>query len=141
MITERILLTGILAVLGVVVVTVMRQAHMRRLNRTAMPMKAAGAIVPETAVSAYPTLLYFRSDGCAACPTQARHLDQLMDRWNGRVSIRKIDADAEPEAAAQFGIFTLPTTIVMDGAGIVRQINYGLTNTHKLIQQLETLSK
>ncbi len=135
MIVERVLLTGVLVVLGALVFALARQSHVWRLNRV-----ARGAQVAETAVPGLPTLLYFRRDGCAACPTQARYLDQVGERWNGRVIIRKIDADAEPETAAQFGVFTLPTTLVMDNMGHVRQINYGLTHTQKLIQQLERLS-
>ncbi|MCA9974173.1 MAG: thioredoxin family protein [Chloroflexota bacterium] len=134
MIIERVLLTGVFAILGILVFTVMRQTHVRRLNRAGQQGQAK-----ETAVFGQPTLLYFRSDGCAVCPTQSRYLDQLAERWHGRITIRKIDADAEPETAVQFGIFTLPTTIVMDSKGTVRQINYGLTHPHKLAQQLEAL--
>lgn len=86
-----------------------------------------------------PMLLYFRSDQCAPCVTQARYLEQLEQSWNGRVTIQKIDTDAQPEKAHQYGVFTLPTTILVDNVGQIRQINYGLTNVQKLSQQLSTL--
>jgi thiol-disulfide isomerase/thioredoxin len=86
-----------------------------------------------------PTILYFQSDTCAACPTQSRFLEQLNGEWHGRVAIQKIDADQEPEIATQYHVFTLPTTILIDEVGQVREINYGLTNTHKLSKQVASL--
>jgi thioredoxin-like negative regulator of GroEL len=60
--------------------------------------------------------------------------------WSGRLTIESIDAAQEPDKAAQFRIFTLPTTILVDKAGVVREINYGLTHTQKLKKQLEGIS-
>lgn len=126
---ERLVITLMLVVLGVGITLWFKRRHVRRLNQGAAA----------TAVSPTPTILYFGSDNCAACPTQGIVLDQLTTEWNGRVAIKKIDAEAEPEKAAQFGVFTLPTTILMDAKGSVREINYGLTYAHKLNQQLANL--
>ena len=123
---ERLLIVLILTLVGSVVYTAVRQLHMRRLGR-------------KTAGNGRPTLLYFRSEHCAPCVTQSRYLEQVAQKWNGRLAIHKIDADAEPEKAQQFGVFTLPTTILIDKLGAVRQINYGLTNDQKLSQQLNVL--
>ena len=86
-----------------------------------------------------PTLLYFRSDSCAPCVTQASYLQALEQQIGGQVSIQKIDADMEPNVASLFGIFTLPTTLIIDKGGEVRHINYGLTAATKLAQQLESI--
>jgi thiol-disulfide isomerase/thioredoxin len=86
-----------------------------------------------------PALLYFRSDGCAACPAQSRAIDHLAAEWDGRLRVERIDAEREPETAARYGVFTLPTTIWLDGHGHVRQINYGLARADKLSQQAATL--
>ena len=86
-----------------------------------------------------PTILYFQSDHCAACPTQSRFLEQVNTAWHGRVAIQKIDADREPDKASQFRVFTLPTTVLVDGRGNVQTINYGLTNAQKLASQLRNL--
>ena len=48
-----------------------------------------------------------------------------------------IDTDTEPETAQRFGVMTLPTTILVDDNGAVRDVNYGLTNAHKLNKQVE----
>lgn len=123
---ERFLIVLLLALIGSAVYAVVRQTHVRRLN---------GNIV----ATGQPLLLYFGSDSCAACPVQARYLDELAQRWYGRLAIRKIDAGREPEKAAAYGVFTLPTTIIVDEMGVVQQVNYGLTSAHKLRRQVADL--
>ncbi len=93
-----------------------------------------------TAVSPTPTILYFASDNCAACPSQARYLEQLLNLWQDGLVVQKIDMEVEPETAVKYGVFTLPTTILIDQQGDVREINYGLTHTHKLTQQVASLT-
>jgi thiol-disulfide isomerase/thioredoxin len=127
MIIERFLVIILLSLAGVGAFQLMRLAHVRRLGRVSV---TAGR----------PRLLYFRSDHCAACPTQARYLEQVTAAWQDALDLEWIDTDAEPEKAAQFGVFSLPTTIVVDGAGAVRQINYGLTSAGKLSAQLAPLA-
>jgi thioredoxin-like negative regulator of GroEL len=126
---ERLLLTLLLMGAAVAAYELLRRVHQRRLNR-----------LPAAEVDG-PILLYFRSDSCAACPTQARYLEQLGQVWHGRFTLRKIDADVERETAVRYGILTLPTTILLDAQGIVQAINYGLTNTAKLAGQLEALGQ
>lgn len=125
---ERLLLTMVLAFLGMAVFMAMRYWHMRRASR---------ANVTNPAAIDRPTLLYFRSDSCAPCVTQAHYLQALERGYGSRVTIQKVDADVEPELASSYGIFTLPTTLIIDRSGEVRNINYGLTATTKLARQLE----
>jgi len=102
-----------------------RQLHMRRMQ----PAAAAGR----------PTLLYFRADHCAVCPTQGRFIDQLATQWDGRVAIERIDAERDPETAARYRVLTLPTTVLVDADGRVRHVNYGLTDAQKLGRQLAAI--
>lgn len=130
MIYERLLVIIILALVGTGAFTALKQVHVQRLNRRTPRQKSDGR----------PTLLYFRSDSCAVCPTQARFLEQLAgDGENGRFTIQKIDVDTDPDKARQYGIMTLPTTMVLDTAGQVININYGLTPPHKLAKQLNIM--
>ena len=85
-----------------------------------------------------PSLLYFRSDSCAPCQTQANYLKNLEEEYDGQLIIRKIDVELEPEVAARYRVITLPTTLIVDADGQVRHINYGLTDTTKLARQLES---
>ena len=125
---ERVLITTLLILFGTTAYATFKRRHVRVFGDL------------ETAVTATPTILYFASESCAACPSQARYLDQLVSLWQDRLVIQKIDTEVEPETAAKYGVFTLPTTILIDQQGDVREINYGLTHTHKLTQQVASLA-
>ena len=94
----------------------------------------------ETEIAQTPTILYFASDSCSACPSPARYLEQLLSLWQEGLVVQKIDTEAEPETAVKYGVFTLPTTILIDQQGDVREINYGLTHTQKLTEQVANLA-
>ncbi len=121
---DRLALVLVLAAAGVAAYALFRQLHMRRMQ----PAAAAGR----------PTLLYFRSDSCAVCPTQGRYVDQLAAQW-AELTIERIDAERDPDTAARYRVFSLPTTVLIDGRGQVQHVNYGLTDAHKLGRQLASL--
>lgn len=127
---ERLLLTILVALIGMAMFSTLRILHMRRANKTSA---TAPAQVEK------PTLLYFRSDSCAPCVTQSHYLSALESEYGSRVTIQKIDADVDIDLTSRYGIFTLPTTLIVDRRGEVRHINYGLTATTKLAQQLEKI--
>ena len=122
---ERLILVLVLSALAAGIYVLLRQRHLRRM----MPATAAGR----------PTLLYFRSDSCAVCPTQGRYVDQLTAQW-ADLTIERIDAERDPDTAARYRVFSLPTTVLIDGRGQVRHVNYGLTDAHKLGRQLAQLA-
>jgi thioredoxin-like negative regulator of GroEL len=93
----------------------------------------------QTVPTGQPALLYFRSDYCAACGAQSRFVAELEQRLAGRLLVERIDAEVEMEKAARFGVFTLPTTMVLDHAGAVRHVNYGLADAAKLARQVESI--
>ena len=66
---ERLLITTLLILLGTGAYATFKRRHVRVLGEL------------ETAVSPTPTILYFASDSCAACPSQARYLEQLLAQW------------------------------------------------------------
>lgn len=119
---ERILIIFAFVPVGSGAYTTFKTFHMKRLGELNSTSK--------------PLLLYFRSDHCAPCVTQAHYLEQLEKKWNGNLTIQKIDTPTEPDKAHQYGVFTLPTTILVDSLGQVRQVNYGLTNSQKLSMQV-----
>lgn len=81
-----------------------------------------------------PWVLYFRSDHCTSCETQAELFTKLDTQT--RSLIEPVDVDAEPDRAEAYGILTLPTTLILDASGEVQQINYGVTKPEKLKRQL-----
>jgi thioredoxin-like negative regulator of GroEL len=86
-----------------------------------------------------PSLLYFRSDHCTPCVTQAQFLQQLPEQMTRQIKIEQIDAEKERDLAAKYGVFTLPTTMLVDRQGSVKHVNYGLIDAHRLTSQLESV--
>lgn len=128
---ERLLIAATLIVLGLLAYRLFAQWHRSRASHA--------ALAQDDRSDTTPAILYFRSDHCAPCTTQARFLEQLAAQYGPRVTIQKIDADREPETAGRYGIFTIPTTLVLDETGNVRHANYGLADTRKLTAQVQPL--
>jgi len=126
---ERILLSLALIAFLVLAYRLFQHRHLARLR---LPGAEAGR-------SLQPSLLYFCSDDCAPCVTQAHFLRQLPNQVTRQIRIEQIDAEKESETAARYGVFTLPTTMLVDRQGSVRHVNYGLTDAGKLASQLESV--
>jgi thioredoxin 1 len=122
---ERLALVLLLSTAAVVAFYALRRLHVRRMQ--------------PGAIASRPTLLYFRGDTCAICPTQGRIVDQIAAQWDGRLQIDTIDAEGDSETTARYSVFSLPTTILVDSDGRVRQVNYGFTDATKLDRQIRSL--
>jgi thioredoxin-like negative regulator of GroEL len=115
----------------------LKSAHIRKLNR-------APALSPEVQASHRETagglvLVYFGSDTCAACPAQERYIAQLPEHWHANLDVQYINVEERPEVARRYSVLTVPTTILVDRSGTVREVNYGLTSSMQLNRQLATL--
>ncbi len=84
-----------------------------------------------------PTLLYFTGEYCTACKYQQTPIvEQISAKLGEAVVVKTVDVSVQPEIAGQFKVLTLPTTVVLDGRGQVKAINYGVTQQHQLEAQL-----
>lgn len=126
MILERAVISLALLALLAIAYMGLRRWHVRRIGR-------------RSGYGYRPALLYFRSDHCAPCVTQSRLLQQLPEQVTKQITIERIDAERERDTADSFGIFTLPTILLLDRQGSVRHVNYGLTDAGKLARQLESV--
>lgn len=127
---ERAIFSGIVIFVFLLLWFMLRNLHIKRANQ-------ALALIPSEPDQ--PSLLYFRSDNCAPCTTQELYLNNLEQEYTGVFNFRRIDTDYEPETAARYGVFTVPTTLIVDRRGNVRTINYGITGSSKLARQLEKI--
>lgn len=65
-------------------------------------------------------LLDFWATWCGPCKMIAPVLEEIAQE-NEHITVGKIDVDEEPALAAQFGITSIPTLIVMEKGQIVTQ--------------------
>jgi len=127
---ERILIAVALIGLGVLAYRLMLSAQRRQASATGR------ALLPGR-----PALIVFTSPTCAPCKLQQMPIvDRLMAGWAGRVDLRVVDVTEQPDVAARFGVWSLPTTIVLDTGGRVAAINQGTASEQKLGEQLERAS-
>ena len=127
---ERFIISLLLILLSTGLIFAFRYGHMQRASKAA----SAGS-----AGEGQPALLYFRSDRCAPCVTQSKYLNVLQEEVGEGLNIQRIDTDVDREKADKYGIFTLPTTLIINEQGEVKHINYGLAPTSKLAQQVESV--
>ncbi|MEP7104757.1 MAG: thioredoxin family protein [Chloroflexota bacterium] len=99
--------------------------------RTARAQALAGTEVWST-LDAHPdgrpAVVLFTTPSCAECATQRALLDGLR--------VIEVDASAQPQVAARFGVLTAPTTAVLDPDGGVIAVNHGFAGSEKLAAQL-----
>lgn len=84
-----------------------------------------------------PSILYFTGESCAIChAAQKPALRALAASVDDAIEIREVDIAVEPALARQYRVMSLPTTIVLDGAGEVTDINVGFAAAETLRRQL-----
>jgi len=83
-----------------------------------------------------PVIVYFTTPMCIPCRTQqAPTLERLRNEVG--VQIVKVDATENPSAADRWGVFSAPTTFVIDGQGTTRAVNHGVADFNTLRMQLQ----
>ena len=88
-----------------------------------------------------PVLLYFTTPTCAPCKTVQRPaIQRLLELVGGQLEVIEIDASAQPELASQWGVWSVPTTFIIDPSGKPRHVNHGLTSAEKLLNQFKKIN-
>ncbi|MBM3265178.1 MAG: thioredoxin [candidate division Zixibacteria bacterium] len=73
--------------------------------------------------SSLPVLVDFWAEWCGPCKAIAPTLEQLAGEYEGRLKIVKVDVDENRQAAAQFGIRSIPSLLIFkDGVEVDRII-------------------
>jgi thioredoxin 1 len=62
-------------------------------------------------------------------------VEELAKEYNGKLKVLKMDVDANPRTAVQFGIRSIPTLLVFKGGQVVEQIVGAVPKRH-LIDKL-----
>ena len=88
-------------------------------------------------------ILAFSSDECRQChQLQAPALQRVQQALGDAVTIVEVDAPNAPELVQRYHVLTVPSTVILDGRGHARAVNYGFANTRRLLEQVdEVLAK
>ena len=65
-----------------------------------------------------PVLIDFYADWCGPCRMVSPIVDQIAEE-HPEYLICKVNVDKEPDLAAEFGVFSIPTIVAMRGGAVV----------------------
>ena len=87
-----------------------------------------------------PVLVDFYADWCAPCKMVAPILEQVSANMKGKVRIIKVNVDKNQDAAAKYGIRSIPTLMLFQ-KGEIRWQGVGVMQADQIMQIVEAKSK
>lgn len=73
-----------------------------------------------------PVMVDFFADWCGPCRMVAPVVEELEKTYTGKIMVGKVDVDANPKVAGDYGVMSIPTVIIFDkGKEIARQVGFG----------------
>ena len=66
-----------------------------------------------------PVVVDFWAEWCGPCKAIGPSLEEISDEMAGKVKITKLNIDENPDLAAQFGVRSIPTLVIMKNGEVV----------------------
>nr|WP_308753837.1 thioredoxin [uncultured Anaerotruncus sp.] len=81
-------------------------------------------------------LLDFWAPWCGPCRMVSPIVDQVAEEVDGRAKVGKVNVDEQPELAAQFGVMSIPTLVVMkQGKAVATRV--GVQSKQAILNMLD----
>lgn len=134
---ERSILVIVFLVIGFTAYSLLRKQHIRKTSVFSGHDPLLSGLVPGV-----PAVIYFTTPGCVPCVTQQQPaLARLQNELGDLIQILKVDAVEQSEVADRWGVFSAPTTFILDEAWQVRDVNHGVADVKTLRRQLDSIRK
>jgi thioredoxin 1 len=84
----------------------------------------------EVIKSEKPVLIDFWAIWCGPCKAIAPVIEELASEYAEKLKVGKVDVDANPRTAMQFGVRSIPTLLIFKGGQVVEQIVGNVPKRH-----------
>ncbi|MFN8379302.1 MAG: thioredoxin family protein [Anaerolineae bacterium] len=129
---ERLVIAVLIAALVAVVYGLFRRRQIQRVAR-----QGSADPLLQGARPGVPTIVYFTTPNCAPCRYQQKPaLVKLQEELGDGIQIIEVDAADQPDDAKRWGVFTAPTTFILNAEGKPCTVNHGVADARKLAQQV-----
>ncbi len=90
----------------------------------------------ETAKAEGVSVVDFWAAWCGPCRMIAPIIDELHADYEGKVTVGKLDVDANPNISIQYGVRSIPTILILKD-GVVFEKHVGVITKAALAQKIE----
>lgn len=80
------------------------------------------SFVSDVLQSDKPVIVDFWATWCGPCRMVAPILEEISEKYGDKVTVAKLDIDANPATAQQYQVLSIPTMLVFQGGKPVKQV-------------------
>ena len=82
-----------------------------------------------------PVIIDFYADWCGPCKMMSPVIDEIAEKYNGKVKVGKVDVDKESELASKFGVMSIPTIVIIKN-GEVSKTFVGVQSKENIVKEI-----